>query len=247
VLLKPEAGIELPVTFLSAGEVPAASILHFDDKHRNRLLHRNGLMGRSINFINEADTAYNLLSVDLRGWGDTETAMYPFELAGWGSIDRYLAYASAALGDPLMSMRIRDGLASLAYLRSRSEVDSDGIVITGCGLGGIVALHVAAIDTRIKGVLVWDTLYSFMSLLEIEDYTWPHDTFVPNVLLQYDLPELISALTVPVSVLNPLDGRGKSLPVEVIKALNIKPEPLVYCPSSKDDAIVEAVGTLLNR
>jgi hypothetical protein len=36
--------------------------------------------------------------------------------------------------------------------------------------------------------------------LEAETYTWPADAFVPQVLLHYDLPELIAALSCPVKI-----------------------------------------------
>ena len=139
---------------------------------------------------------------------------------GWGGIDRYMAYASAALGDSVMAMRIRDGLASLKYLRSRSEVDSDKIIISGCGLGGIVALHLAAIDGKVHGVVVWDCLVSFKFLLEAETYTWPADTFIPNVLLHYDLPELVAALPMSSLVLRPLDGTGAPVSLAFLSRLN---------------------------
>ena len=212
LLLEPEAGIELPGTFLTAEKNPAATLLHFDDRHRHRLLERHGLLARSIRFQNEDRTGMNLLTIDLRGWGDTTPAMYPYEMAAWGGIDRWLAYTSAALGDSIMGMRIRDGLAALTWLRGRPEVAPEKIVITGCGLAGIVALHVAAIDRRVKGVVIWNTLCSFRSLLDAESYPWPAESFIPNVLLHYDLPDLIESLDCAVSVLNPIDGSGESLP-----------------------------------
>lgn len=251
ILLTPEEGIELPGTFLYAenGD-PTGTILHFDDRHRNRLLYRHGPMARAINFQNKTEPAHNLLSIDLRGWGDTAVAMYPYEMASWGSIDRYLAYTSAALGDSIMAMRIRDGLAALAYLRSRPEVDSENILITGCGLGGIIALHVAVIDDNAKGILAWDTLYSFKSLLETENYTWPADTFIPNILPEYDLPELSASVSSPVLFLNPLDGSGNSLSAGTKKDFedkDLKAGYPVFAAVSDTQSIVKAVKLLLSK
>ena len=239
-LLEPEAGIELPATFLTAEETSTPTILHFDDRHRHRLLERHGLLAKASRFLDRSRPGLNLLTIDLCGWGDTTPALYPYEMAGWGGVDRYLAYTSAALGDSIMGMRIRDGLAALAFLRTRSEVDTEKIMITGCGLGGIVALHVAAIDGGVKAVLVWDTLLSFQSLLEVQSYTWPADTFIPNILLHYDLPELIGSLACEVSVLNPLDGSGESLPAEFLESLDHQPGPRVFVPGND-------VGGLLSR
>ena len=244
ILLKPEEGIELPGTMLIADNTPAPSILHFDDTHRNRLLQRNGILAGSINFINDSVVSRNLLSVDLRGYGDTEPALYPYEVAGWGSVDRYLAYTGAALGDSLMAMRIRDGLSSLAYLRSRPEVDNENIIITGCGQAAIAALHVSLIDGNVKGIVIWDSLVSFKALLETEKYCWGADTFVPDILLDYDLPDLIAVLPMPILVCNLLDGTGRSLSGKTIETLNNILGRAVYSSFSDDKAILKAVEAL---
>ncbi len=207
VLLKPESDIELPGTFLYPVSGPSPVILHFDDQHRNSKLYKYGLLTGAIRFVGDAPH-YGVFSVDVRGWGDSTPAMYPYELAGWGGTDRFLAYMSASLGDPVMAMRIRDGLAALAYLRTRPEIDPKKIVVSGCGLGGLVALHVAATDRNVGGPVVWDSLVSFQALLEEENYTWPADAFLPNVLLDYDLPDLAALAANPV-IVNPKDGRGQ--------------------------------------
>jgi dienelactone hydrolase len=106
-------------------------------------------------------------------------------------------------------MRIRDALAALAWLRARPEVDAGQIVISGAGLGGVVALHAAAIDGGLAGVVILDGLSSFRSLLGAERYPWPADAFLPNVLRHYDLPELAATLACPVRIHHLRDGAGK--------------------------------------
>jgi dienelactone hydrolase len=226
ILLQPEPGIELPATLLFPPSGVAPAILHFDDTGRNRLLERDGLLARAAGFLEAGKSPAALLSVDLRGWGDSAPAMYPYELAAWGSTDRYLAYASAALGDPLMAMRVRDALAALAYLRSRPEIDAARIVVTGCGLAGVVALHVAAIDGHVQGLVAWDTLASVRALIEEPDYVWPADAFWPRILEYYDLPELVRSLACPAHILRPRDGRGHALSEAACATLN---EPGCAC------------------
>ena len=240
VLLRPEPGIELPATFLfrAPGRTPA--ILHIDDAGRNRPLHRHGVLAQAIDFIEREAAGASVLSVDVRGWGDSTPAMYPYEIAGWGSVDRTLSYMSNALGDPLMAMRIRDALSALAYLRSRPEVDPSRIVVTGCGLGGIVALHVAAVD-GVSAVVVWDTLASFEMLLEAEHYAWPADAFMPNVLLHYDLPELAAALPCPVNVLRPLGATQHPVTQDQLAALNQRAGSVIYHAAPQGTDIVAAI------
>lgn len=242
VMLRPEPGIELPATFLRPWEKEhAPTILHFDDAGRHRLLHRGGLLARAI----QSET-FGLLTVDLRGWGDTSPAMYPYEITGWGGLDRYLTYASAALGDGILAMRIRDGLAALAWLRARPETAPDRIVITGNGLGGIVALHVAAIDGLAAGVVTWDSLVSFRSLIETEHYPWPADAFLPGVLRCYDLPELAAALSCPVRLMAARDGAGAPLTLSACEAL-AKPPGLLVEANPPEERIVAAIKSLLKK
>ena len=237
LLLASEPGIELPATLLLPREsdTRAAAILHFDDAGRNRLLYRNGLLARAVGFLEREGPHAAVLTVDLRGWGDSTPAVYPYEMAGWGGVDRYLAYATAALGDPVLAMRARDGLAALAYLRSRPEIDPARIVVTGCGLGGVVALLVAAADGDTAGLITWDALVSFRSLIRTTNYRWPADAFLPNVLLYCDLPELVAALACPAVILNPRDGEGLAVDAERLDALNVAHSSAVYRRADEGD------------
>jgi len=248
VLLAAEPGIELPATLLlprETGGTRAAAILHFDDAGRNRLLYRHGLLARAAGFLEREGPHAAVLTVDLRGWGDSTPAIYPYEMAGWGGVDRYLAYATAALGDPVLAMRARDGLAALAYLRSRPEIDPARIVVTGCGLGGVVALLVAAADGAIAGLVTRDALVSFHSLLQTAHYSWPADAFLPNALLDCDLPELVAALACPAAILNPRDGAGMLLDNSAVEELNTGQAAATYQTEVNDGHTVTALRSLL--
>ncbi len=248
LLLTPEPGIELPATLLlprEGGDTRAAAILHFDDAGRNRLLYRNGLLARAAGFLEREGPHAAVLTVDLRGWGDSTPAIYPYEMAGWGGVDRYLAYATAALGDPVLAMRTRDGLAALAYLRERPEIEATRIVVTGCGLGGVVALLVAAADGSTAGLVTWDALVSFHSLLRTANYRWPADAFLPNALLCCDLPELVAALPCPAAILNPRDGEGLLIDNSAVEELNAGKATAKYRNEVDDGHVVTALRSLL--
>ena len=245
LLLHTEAGIELPATFVYPCEGVASALLHLDDRRRNRLLYRDGLLAQTIRFLDRQREGGAVLTVDLRGWGDSQPAMYPYEMAAWGSTDRCLAYASAALGDPVMSMRIRDALTALAYLRSLPQVSPHRIFVSGCGLGALVALHVAAIDTEIAGSVLWDSLVSFKALLQENAYAWSADAFVPNVLLHYDLTDLVRAAAGPVHILGPLDGKGLPLSRCALGELNESLPYEAYETYTEPGQVVSAVQKLL--
>jgi len=248
VVIRTEPDIELPATFLYPVNGPAPAVLHFDDRNRNALLYRYGPLSQVIQFTELDRPSYGLLSVDLRGWGDSAPIMYPYDMAGWGGTDRSIAYGTAALADPVMAMRIRDGLSALAYLRTRKEIDANRIVVSGAGLGGIVALHVAAIDGNLRGVAIWECLASFMELLETERYTWPADAFFPNVLCHYDLPDLARTIPCPVHVINPRDGTGSLLSADKAEKLygsDVRILRTVENETDRHGAIADALTRLL--
>jgi len=229
VLLQPEPGIELPGTFFYAPpEKNLGTILHFDDQGRHRMLEKQNHLMRPLNFLDRSAPKISLFSVDLRGWGDSEMSVYPYEVASWGSRDRFTAYTSFALGDPILSMRIRDGLSALAWLRTQPDCAAKPILLTGAGQGGLVALHLAAIDQNVAGVLIWDALISYRDLLETPHFSWPAEVILPEILKFYDLPELAASLPVNVFILNPLGGNGEKQSDQKLKQLNEKLKKEIY-------------------
>ncbi|MBN1342735.1 MAG: hypothetical protein JXQ73_08660, partial [Phycisphaerae bacterium] len=221
LLLLPEPGIELPATLM----IPArkgwkgGAVLYFDDRGRWTDLARQGMLAQMTGFIDEETNGPAILTVDLRGWGDTTPAYVPYEIAGWGDRQRWMSYVSAAMGDHVLAMRIRDGLSALAYLRAHSQIDPKKIVIGGHGMGGVVALHVAAIDGGVAGVFSAEGLASFESLATSPSYAWSHEDFLPHALEHYDLPELLASLTMPTLIVNSLDASRKPLEPKASKEM----------------------------
>ncbi len=249
LLLRPEPGIELPATWLTARDTSGApTVLHFDDAGRHRLVHRNGPLADAIRFLDRGRPGFNLLTVDLRGWGDSAPAMFPYELAGWGAVDRTLAYASNALGDPLMAMRVRDGLAALAWLRLQPSGSSAPVVVSGSGLGGIVALHVTACagGTGIAGVVTQGCLSSFSSLLAAETYPWTADAFLPGVIKHYDLPELAASLGCPAKLLGLRDGAGDPAPEPELARYRVHPQLTASAQLTGHFDLVEAIASIFS-
>ena len=221
LMLKPEPGIELPATYLYPAKDGwrGGAVLYFDDRGRWTDLRTHGPLARTSHFIEEGSDGPAVMSADLRGWGDSRPADLRYDMAGWGCRARWLAYVSAALGDPVLAMRIRDGLSALAYLRSREEIDPKRIVVGGRGMGGVVALHVAAVDAAVAGVFCLEGLASFESLATSRSYAWSPEAFFPNVLKHYDLPELTAALAIPTLIANPLGPNKEALNQEDAESL----------------------------
>ena len=221
LMIEPESGIELPATYL----VPArpdwkgGAVLYLDDRGRWTDLRQQGLLASITGALDENTNGPAVLTVDLRGWGDTRPADTNYDVAGWAHRERWTAYVSAGLGDHVLAMRIRDGLAALAHLRSRNEIDAERIVVGGRGMGGIVALHVAAVDSELAGAFAIDGLATFGSLATSNRYAWSPEAFLPDVLRHYDLPELVAGLDMPCLIANPLGAAKEPLEREEAKKL----------------------------
>jgi dienelactone hydrolase len=228
LMLEPEPGIELPATFIypSRPDWKGGALLYFDDRGRWTDLRKDGYLSKITGFCSEATDGPAILTVDLRGWGDTKMADAPYEIAGWGDSARWTSYVTAALGDSAFSMRARDGLATLAYLRSRNEIDPSRIFVGGRGMGGAIALHVAALGGSFKGVFTLESLASFTELAVSEKYRWSPEDFFPGVLQHYDIPELAKRIPAPVLILNPLDAVKEPLDDNRVKEVYQQSDPL---------------------
>ncbi len=210
VLLKVDDGIRIPGTLIRpvVSNEPVAALLFIDDEGRWERLRKNGVLAKIANpFQGENDRNTAVFSIDARGWGDTRMAFAPNEILSWCTPERWAAFTAIGLDDPVLIMRLRDCLAALSYLKSRPQIASDRIIVGGSGEGAILAAHLCALDNSLKGLMMNDFPTSFEMLATTSERSlWSETTILPKVLQHYDLPELISALDIPVLLLNPLDA-----------------------------------------
>ena len=117
------------------------------------------------------------------------------------------------------------------------------IVVVGRGLGGPVALMASALcGVELKGVASWSGLTRFQDLTETDEYAWPAAAFLPDALARFDLPDLVRGLPVPVSVLDPRDGRREPMTMaDAQAALSALPSTVTLLPSCTE---AEAVAHL---
>ncbi len=92
-----------------------------------------------------AKEGYAVLVIDQRGIG--ETGGYYLSLE-----DDYKIFLQG--GEPLQHLSVYDALASYDVLRKIKNVDKNNILIIGESMGGRYAIIAAAVDKRLKGVLI---------------------------------------------------------------------------------------------
>ncbi len=139
---------------------------------------------------------------------------------------------------PLIGFRVKDVLCTLAYLRGRSDVRADHLVLVGDSLaernpalipgkrqvvspgpsvlhqgeslGAYLAVMAAALDGRVRAVAANGPLLSWLSLFDDLYFYHQNNLWVPHVLRHFDFADLCAALAPrPVLLLNPADGLNR--------------------------------------
>ena len=154
-----------------------------------------------------------VFAVDLRGMGETALADAD-SLEREGTVAARIlgdeaggAYDGLRLGRSIFSMRVFDLLQVVEYLTTREEVDPGKIAVIGKKSCGTLALYGAALDERIKGVIVDSSMALFADLVSSRDYTWHFMDFLPRALAYHDLPQVAGSLAPrTVWMLNLLDS-----------------------------------------
>ncbi|MBC8076857.1 MAG: acetylxylan esterase [Chloroflexales bacterium] len=98
------------------------------------------------------------------------------------------------LGQPLLGRRVADIMRALHYLATRPEVDQAQIGIMGISGGGMVALFAAALDERLRAIVISGYLSTFRdSILAIRHCLC---NYVPGLLADAEMYD-VAALLAP--------------------------------------------------
>ena len=203
---------ELPATVVRrlapAEREPA--FVYFDDRGRWTSLQRWGWLTRAVGFFSAAPSLA-LVAADLPGWGDTRPTPAPWDVVGWGGVDRWLAYVSAATGDSLMAMRVREALRTVAWTRRELGLGPREIVLGGHGLGANVAAFASFLLGGARALVLVEPLAEFAGLATEPKVTWPQDTYFPGILGAVDLPEVLRLGRTPAMVIGAREAGGRTL------------------------------------
>jgi cephalosporin-C deacetylase-like acetyl esterase len=196
-LLTPDtAGASTP-TVLYLGE-PAAWSSVAEDAFAERLCVKGGC---------------RVAVIDVRGRGDCSIA-YPtrgrFYFPNRIPNEAYLTWFTLMLGKPLLGGQVHDALRAVDYLRSRQDLSGGAITLVGDGPHGVTALYAAALDDKVRGVGLRQTVIDYRSLASAERYTQPFGIYAYGLLRAFDLPEVARTVgSRPVLLLNPVTAAGE--------------------------------------
>jgi hypothetical protein len=117
-----------------------------------------------------------------------------------------LSLRADLVGRTLLGMRIDDVIRSTDYLARRPDVDPGRITAIASGHMGLVLLHAAVLDPRLKHITVDHVLSSYRSLLAAPLPVGAPEDILPSVLLRYDIPNLVQSLGPRLTKTAPLQG-----------------------------------------
>ncbi len=138
-----------------------------------------------------------------------------------------LGLRALLVGKSILGMRVDDTIRAMDFLSARSDVDPSSITAYGNGAMGAVVLHAAALDSRIRRVVVENTLTSYRMVLDEPLHRNISEILIPGVLRKYDMGDLLLAVGGRVTVINPQNAEG-----DVITADQFRKE-LSYVPADR--------------
>ena len=101
---------------------------------------------------------------------------------------------SELVGKTLLGMRVDDVIRAVDFFSTDYTEDPNNITAEASGHMGLVLLHAAVLDPRLKHITVDHTLGSYRSLLDVPLPIDAPQDILPGVLLKYDIPDLVRIL-----------------------------------------------------
>ena len=119
----------------------------------------------------------------------------------------YLTELRAELvGKTLLGLRVDDVIAAVNFMQGSTTGDPNQITAQASGHLGLVLLHAAVLDPRLKHITIDHTLESYKSLLEAPMPIDAPEDILPAVLRHYDIPDLVRTLGPRLTFTDPLPG-----------------------------------------
>jgi hypothetical protein len=151
-----------------------------------------------------ARKGWTVLALQSRGADGSEEIKSP--LVGDQNL---LALRALLVGKTLLGLRVEDAMAATDWLVAQG---AGPITLLGVGSSGPVALHAAALDSRIAALRLENSQLSYwLAARRPLQRDLPAVT-VPGVLAAYDLPDLMAAVAPrPITLFNSIDPVGQPL------------------------------------
>jgi dienelactone hydrolase len=185
LVFETEPGIKVPVLhFLPPTETRKTGVvLYLNDKGMAEAAAVGGPIEKLVKAGRE------VLTLDVRGLGETAPGVSDGRRPNYFGVDFKEIFIGQHLNRPLLGQRAYDVLTVLDALPDKSDVH-----LVGVGVAAPIALHAAALDSRIKGVTLERGVLSWSAVVRTPVSFNQLTNVVPGVLATYDLPDLAAMI-----------------------------------------------------
>jgi len=183
LVLRTGSGVPLPALTFHPEKPNGAACLYLHDDGKAADAAAGGAIE---NFVKDGTL---VVSVDLRGQGETRSGRRNEQLGDWKTY--YLAYL---LGKSLTGMRVEDAFAGthFASVYQSKKNEPRPVHLIGVGQAGIVALHAAALRPELfASVTLRDTPHDWASVVPQTNPAGNLESTIHGALEVYDLPDLV--------------------------------------------------------
>jgi dienelactone hydrolase len=175
-------------------------------------------------YQNLAMQGYTVCVPDLRGFGtlQPEYGRAAANRARSHEDEENYAWGSLILGKPLVGQRVTDILALVGGLARHPALTGKRIAVAAAGRLTVPALFAAALEPAITQLYLAGGLASYRSIVETEEYSTSFGSFVPDILLHTDLPEVAASMAPrKVRLGGTVDAAGERMDVAKVQALYV--------------------------
>ncbi len=90
--------------------------------------------------------------------------------------------------------------------------------LIGRGTGALWSLHTAALDARVKAVVVHGGMLSYRALTSVDRYLTESSVFVRDVLTRFDLPQVAAAVAErPLTIIAPCGPMNQEVDISAAR------------------------------
>ncbi len=209
IIIYPEEGIALgALRFVPAAvsDKPPVLYLHQQGKHTDA--QPAGAIEQLVG------AGHIVLSVDLRGSGETQQKGQDYFSPEWGGDGRDLTYAYL-FGISYVGMRTEDVLNCARYLQEQEKNVTAGIKMVSVGNPSVAALHAVALEPKLfSNVSINNMVTSWTDIVGTDFTTNQMVSTIYAGLYVYDLPELAELAAGKVAVTDPYNVNEQAVLVK---------------------------------
>ena len=205
-LIKGPGNYYIPLLYLSSGRENGKTVLLIDDQGKEAATVKGGLADAL------AIKGYRVIVPDLNGYGELGTIVTNGQEVMMKDVPNYIWFGGVLTHKSPLAVRVEDLKMIVDFIKDSPFTGGTG-PLSAIARGTLTTdlLHAAVINGAFDQIALINPLISYQSMVQEKNY---HTKFimsaVPGVLANYDLPDLVAALSpMKIHMINPVNALGQ--------------------------------------